>query len=107
MSVEKYLRESGLPEDRIQQVLEGIEREFGRVGLRTLSENILTNVSTGKLRVTRPAEAGYRRLFALAGMNMNDYLGDKRAFLQAFRIANSAKFARLNPEGIGFPNIDR
>ncbi len=107
MNVEQHLREAGLSQDQIQQILEGMERLFGRVGLRTVSENLLTDLRTGKLRITRATEAEYRRLFTQAGMRLDDYLDNREAFFRAFRIANSVEFARLTSENIGRPERDR
>ena len=83
------LRSYGLSEDAIEEIIGSIESEFGRLALRSVSENIIVDQSTGRIRVLNHAESEYRNLFARAGMNIKERLGSRNAFFKAFRRANS------------------
>ncbi|OFC36606.1 hypothetical protein BAE29_09190 [Acidithiobacillus caldus] len=90
----KLLQECGLSEASATDLMEIMEKELGSFSLRTVSENLIQDQS-GNIRVTKRAEPEYRRLFAMAGMNMRDYLNDRNTFFKAFRRANSLAFDKL------------
>lgn len=95
MSMKVVLENYGFTEDQVGEMLSGMEVSLGRLSIRTVSENLMEDRITGQIRITKHAEVEYRRLFALAGMNIDDYLRDKQTFFKAFRTANSLAFDRF------------
>jgi AraC-like DNA-binding protein len=94
-SMQEILQECGFTDTEAMNLLTGMEKELGSFSLRTISENLIQDTDSGTIRITKRAEPEYARLFALAGMNMHDYLRNRNTFFKAFRRANSLAFDRL------------
>ncbi len=100
-SMQELLQECGFSDTQAKALLVDMEKELGSFSLRTISENLIQDTDSGTIRITRRAEPEYARLFALAGMNMHDYLRNRNTFFKAFRRANSLAFDRLIQSGHG------
>lgn len=99
MKMLDHLLECGIPEEEARAHVGVMEQELGSGSTRLVSENIIEDTLTGHIRITRRVQAEYRALFARAGLNIQEYLGDRVTFLRAFRRANSLDLNQLIQAG--------
>lgn len=97
------LREHGFSEEEIENILSGLEQEFGTVSTRLIAENIMVDQITGRVRVTKRVEKEYSELFVRAGLNLSDHLWSRNAFFKAFRLANRVSLDNLIQSGHELP----
>lgn len=101
----ELLNQNGINPQEARKMVESIRNELGQFATRTISENIMEDLETGRITITRRAYEEYRKLFANAGMNINDHLQDKRTFLKAYRRANSVWFSAITEDFDELPFI--